>query len=111
TKEENEEASRSDGETEESGKGNIELIDEEEDEEALDLSKPDEDINIDVIPRKAEINKEFPEFFKKFPFVEKALYRDKQYSEMFGSFDDAKEIYDKSEVFNEFENQLLAGNT
>ena len=49
--------------------------------------------------------------FKDFPFLEKILYRDRQYSELFGSFDDAKEIAEKSEIFNQFESQLLSGNT
>lgn len=100
-----------DKEIKESSEGDIELIEpEEEDEEKIDLSKPD-DIEIDSPPRKKEILKKYPEIFKDFPFVEKALYRDRQYSELFGSFDDAKEIAEKSDIFNEFESQLLAGNT
>jgi hypothetical protein len=88
----------------------LELIEPEEEEEKLDL-KEDDELNIDAPPRKKEILKEYPELFKKFPFLEKMLYRDRQYSELFGSFDDAREIAEKSEAFNQFENQLLAGNT
>jgi len=84
----------------------------EEDDEVLDLkAKDDDEIDIDAPPRKKEINKEFPEFFKKFPFMEKILYRDKQYTELFGSFDDAKEAAEKIEVFTNFETQLLSGKT
>lgn len=102
-----------DKEAKELGEGDIELIEpeDEEEEEKIDLSKPDDDIEIDAPPRKAAILKKYPEIFKEFPFIEKMLYRDKQYSQLFGSFDDAKEIAEKSEVFNEFESQLLAGNT
>lgn len=99
----------------------LELIEPEEEIEKLDLNKSDEVGEIDAPPRKKEILKEYPELFKKFPFLEKMLYRDKQYTELFGSFDDAKEIADrfgdlreladKSEVFNNFEAQLLSGNT
>jgi hypothetical protein len=39
------------------------------------------------------------------------LYRDREYTELFGSFDDAKELAGQAEVFNNFENQLLSGNT
>lgn len=91
----------------------LEIKEPEEDVEKLDLKK-EEDTDVEDIegpPRKKEILKEYPELFKKFPFLEKMLYRDKQYSELFGSFDDAKEIAEKSEVFTNFENQLLSGNT
>lgn len=82
----------------------------DEKEEKLDLSDKEE-VEIDTPPRKREVLKKYPELFKDFPFLEKILYRDKQYNELFGSFDDAKEIADKAEVFNNFEQQLLAGNT
>lgn len=90
----------------------IELVDKEEELEKLDL-KEETDDNLDIAapPRKKEILKEFPEIFKKFPFLEKMLYRDKEYNELFGSFDDAKEIAEKAETFKEFENQLLSGRT
>lgn len=101
----------SDGEADDEDE-ELELVEDDEDLEKLDLKADDEDIGeIDGPPRKKEIVKEFPEIFKKFPFLEKMLYRDKQYSELFGSFDDAKEIAEKSEVFNQFETQLLSGNT
>jgi hypothetical protein len=86
----------------------LELKEPDEEEEKLDLS---EDVDIAAPPRKKEILKEYPELFKKFPFLEKMMYRDRQYNELFGSFDDAKEIAERSEVFSSFENQLLAGNT
>lgn len=89
----------------------IDLVEpEDEDTEKLDL-KSDDNIDISGPPRKKEILKKFPELFKEFPFLEKILYRDKEYNELFGSFDDAKEIAAKAEVFNEFETQLLSGNT
>ena len=88
----------------------LELVEDEEEVEKIDLSKDDE-LEIDTPPRKKEILKEYPELFKKFPFLEKVLYRDRQWNELFGSFDDAKELAEKSETFNTFESQLLAGNT
>jgi hypothetical protein len=88
----------------------LELSEPEEDTEKLDLTS-DEDIDVAAPPRKKEILKEYPELFKKFPFLEKMMYRDRQYNELFGSFDDAKEIAERSEIFSSFEQQLLAGNT
>jgi len=89
----------------------LELVDPDEDDiEKLDL-KDDTDVDIEAPPRKKEILKKYPDVFKDFPFLEKMMYRDKQITELFGSFDDAKEIAEKSDVFNNFETQLLAGNT
>lgn len=88
----------------------LELTEPDEEIEKIDLAK-DDDIDVEAPPRKKEILKEFPELFKKFPFLEKIMYRDREYNELFGSFDDAKEIAEKSETFNRFESQLLAGNT
>lgn len=88
----------------------LELVEPDEDIEKLDLTKED-DLDIEAPPRKKEILKDFPELFKKYPFLEKMMYRDREYTQLFGSFDDAKEIAEKSENFNNFEGQLLAGNT
>lgn len=88
----------------------LELKEPDEEVEKLDL-KDDENLDIEAPPRKKEILKEFPEIFKKFPFLEKMIYRDREYTELFGSFDDAKEIAERSEIFSSFENQLLAGST
>ncbi len=93
------------------GDDELELIDQDEDIEKIDLTKPDDELDIEAPPRKKEILKEYPELFKKFPFLEKMMYRDRQITELFGSFDDAKEIAEKSETFNNFESQLLAGDT
>ena len=81
----------------------------DEDDERLRLEE--DDIEIDAPPRKKEILKEFPEVFKKFPFLEKMMYRDRQYTELFGSFDDAKELAERAEIFTGFEQQLLSGKT
>jgi hypothetical protein len=89
----------------------LELVEPDDDIEKIDLAKPEDDLEISAPPRKKEILKEYPEIFKKFPFLEKMMYRDREYTQLFGSFDDAKEIAEKAENFNSFETQLLAGNT
>lgn len=110
-KEPKEESDEDDDIDDSEGDDDIELKDpDEEDTEKLDL-KEEDTFDIEAPPRKKEILKEYPDLFKKFPFLEKMMYRDKQITELFGSFDDAKEIAEKSEIFNNFENQLLAGNT
>lgn len=89
----------------------IELTEPEDEVEKIDLTKPEDDFEIDTPPRKKEILKKYPELFKEFPFLEKVMYRDRQYNELFGSFDDAKELAERADVFSQFENQLLSGNT
>lgn len=87
----------------------LELAEPDEDIEKLNLEKTDEEII--VPPRKKEILKKYPELFKDFPFLEKMMYRDRQYSEFFGSFDDAKEVAEKAESFDKLEQQLFSGDT
>jgi hypothetical protein len=88
----------------------LDLVEDEEDDEKLDL-KSDDDIDVAAPPRKREILAKYPDIFKTFPFLEKMLYRDKRYSELFGSFDDAEEAAEQVQSFKEFEGQLLAGDT
>ena len=89
----------------------LELVEPEEDEEIekIDLDKDTEEIA--TPPRKREILNKYPDLFKTFPFLEKMMYRDRQYNEMFGSFDDAKEVAERAESFGQFEAQLMDGNT
>ena len=89
----------------------LELVEPDEEIDKLDLKETDDIGEIESPPRKKEILKEFPEIFKKFPFLEKMMYRDKEYTQLFGSFDDAKELSERAETFSAFENQLLNGNT
>ncbi len=88
----------------------LELVEPEEEIEKIDL-KEDEELEIEAPPRRKEILAKYPDLFKTFPFLDKILTRDRQYNELFGSFDDAKELAERSEAFNEFEQQLLAGDT
>lgn len=91
----------------------------EEEEDKLDLTESDSDKELEsALPRKKEILAKYPDLFKTFPFLEKMMYRDKEITSLFGSFDDAraiaekaKEVEEKAEVFNNFESQLLSGDT
>lgn len=88
----------------------IKLKDADEDEEDED-DKPSKEEEISVPPKKKAILEAYPDFFKKFPAVEKMIYRDREYTEMFGSIEDAKELVARSEEFSAFEASLLSGNT
>jgi len=101
-----------DDDEEEDKKDDIKLKDDEEDDEEkekLDL-KEDKEENLDVPPRKKDILAKYPKFFEEFKFFDKMMFRDKAYTEMFGSFDEAKEVFNKVGRLDEFESQLLSGN-
>ncbi len=90
----------------------LELKEDEEEEEKLDLEddkEKQEKDEFDTPPKKKAITAKYPTFFEDFPFVEKMLFRDKAYSEMFGSFNDAKEVKAQAEILNSFEQDLLKG--
>lgn len=92
--------------------------DDKEDKDLEDLEKElkDDDVDEDklelVTPvRRSEILKAYPKLFKEFPYLEKAYYREQQFTEVFPTLDDAKEASAKAEVLDKFEADLFAGKT
>lgn len=97
-------------ETRENKKNNETEEKPEEDDEELKLGDElDEEDGLVTPPKRAEILKKFPELFKTFPFMEKALYREQKYTEMFGTVQDAEDIKQAAETYQGFENDLLKG--
>jgi hypothetical protein len=84
--------------------------DEDDEDEDLDIDDEDE-IEIDAPPRKKDVTAKYPKFFKEYPWFEKMMYRDRQYTELFGSFDDAKESHRHAQILTELEGELGNGNT
>lgn len=78
----------------------------EEDEIEIELKEDDPLINI---PRRAEVEKKFPGFYKTFPEIEKAVYREKQFADVFSTPAEAKEALEGVKVFTSFQQQLLSG--
>jgi hypothetical protein len=110
--EEDDKREDSEGDKEDSDKGDEdkeEDEDKDEDEEKLeDEDKLEEDEEEDAtIARASEIKKEFPEFFKKFPEVRAAIYRDQQYSEIFGNPKDAAVAAERSELLAQIEKDII----
>jgi len=60
--------------------------------------------------RRKEILKKYPELFKDFPYLEKAYYREQQYTELLPTIDDAKAAVEKSQTLDRFEGDLVKGN-
>ena len=87
--------------------------DDSEGEEEEETEEEDEETETEIKapPRIKEIEAKYPKLFKDFPFLAKMMARDKQYNELFGSFNEAKEVHSKVERLNEFETQLLSGDT
>lgn len=89
-------------EDKESKKDEIQLVDNEEGEEEPEVIAP---------PRKKEILKKYPDIFKDFPHLEKAYYRDQQFTELLPTIDDAKEVIEKAGLLDNFEAKLMEGST
>jgi len=90
-------------ETEEKEEIKLETEEEEKiDEEKLELTIP---------VRRKEILAKYPNIFKDFPYLERAYYREQQYTEIFPTLDDAKLAIEKANVLDRFENDVLQGNT
>lgn len=92
---------------------------EDEDEEVDDLKEiedelaepTDEQLELVTPVRRREILKKYPELFKDFPYLEKAYYREQQFTELLPTIEDAKQAVEKSQVLDRFENDLLGGST
>ena len=77
-----------------------------------DLEEPDEDkLEFAEIPRRKEILAAFPELFKKFPGIEKAIYREQAYSKLLPTIEEAKTAVGKAEILDKYEKEIYQGST
>ena len=79
--------------------------DDKEDKE----DKTEEELDIDAPPKKRELVAKYPNIFKDFPWFEKMIYRDRQWTELFGSYDDAKVVAEDAQILQRFETELMGG--
>lgn len=88
---------------------------EEEEEVKLkdeDEGKLDEDeLELTVPVRRKAILAKYPQLFKDFPYLERAYYREQQFTEIFPTLDDAKSAIDKAEALDKFEKDVMEGTT
>jgi hypothetical protein len=87
--------------------------DTEEKDEKKELEvkdKDEEELEYQDAPKRQEILKAFPELFKKFPSIERAIYREQQYTELFPTVSDAKQASEQVEQFNALRADVLDGN-
>lgn len=89
----------------------------EEEEDALaeleaELQEPSEEQLELVTPvRRKEILTKYPQLFKDFPYLEKAYYREQQFTELFPTIGDAKEAQEAVTTLNNFEAEVMQGKT
>jgi hypothetical protein len=89
-----------------------ELSLEEELEEELKEPEIDDDLeNLAVFPSRKEILSAYPDLFKKFPHVERAIYREQRYAELLPTIDDAKTAVGKAELLDRYEKEITTGST
>ena len=97
-----------DTETKEDETEEVDELKEIEDE----LQEPTEEQLELVTPvRRREILKKYPNLFKDFPYLEKAYYREQQYTELLPTIVDAREAVEKSQTLDRFEQDVISGNT
>lgn len=104
-------------EVEKIGKGKEKLeTTSEEDKELEDIEKEledrpeNEDELIDTVPRKTVLAK-YPNLFKEFPHLDRAVYREQKYSELLPTLKDAQLAVDKAAQLDELGEALAQGNT
>jgi len=110
------------GKTDKSIGKDIESIDEDEDEEVKEdeddelkeieeeLKGPsEEDLELTTPVRRKEILAKYPKLFKDFPYLEKAYYREQQFTELLPTIQDAKTAVEKARVMDTFEQNIMSG--
>lgn len=105
-KEEEKPEEESEEEKEEEKEEEIELEEKEEEKEPTE-----EDLELIIPVKRREILAKYPNIFKDFPYLERAYYREQQYTEILPTIDDAKLAVEKAQVLDRFEQDVLQGNT
>ena len=79
-----------------------ESVDEEEDEEVKDIKN-------EAIPAFKEVDKKYPKFFKDFPGFRHMFFREREYSKVFASVEEAQEALEAVESLQNFESSITSG--
>lgn len=82
---------------------------EDQEEESEDKEVIDDIDSFHDVPSRAQVLKAFPDLYKKFPGLEKSIYREQQYSEIFPSIDAAKEAKDEIGKFKQLQSDVFSG--
>lgn len=91
----------------------IDELDELEKELKIKSSKDEDDDDDDLLTTpvtRREILAKYPRLFKDFPYLEKAYFRDRDFTEIFPTISDAKNAAKANETLNGFSSDVLSGN-
>ena len=83
--------------------------DDEEPEELEESEEVDEEIKLELAPTRKEILAKYPKLFKEFPHLQTAMYRSREFSELFTTIDDAKEAVEKVRLLISLKDIYLVG--
>lgn len=103
---------------EETEDGEEDENEDEDDEEEDELAELEDELEIDdekleltnPISRR-EILKKYPKIFKEFPQLETSYYREMEFTKVFPTIPEAREAAEKAATLDNFERDLLEGNT
>lgn len=113
TVEDNDDDSNDGSEVEKTGKVEEEsedlTVEDEIEEELKEPEVDDDDVEVHV-SRKAVLAK-YPNLFKEFPHLDRAVYREQKFSELLPTLKDAQTAVEKAEQFDSLTDDLSKGNT
>lgn len=77
-----------------------------------DLKTPtDEELELKTPVQRRQLMKDYPDIFKKHPGLESTIYRERAYTELLPTIQDAKEALGALQTLDKFEADLLKGDT
>lgn len=95
-------------ESEDEAEGEDEVDELAEIEEELKGPK-EEDLELTTPVRRKEILAKYPKLFKDFPYLEKAYYREQQFTELYPTIQEARTSAEKARVLDNVESQVMSG--
>jgi hypothetical protein len=110
TEKEKDDIEEDDRKKEEDDESELEVDELEEIEKELE-PPTDEQLELIVPVRRRDILNKYPKLFKEFPYLEKAYYREQQFTELLPTIDDAKTAVEKGKTLDNFERDLVNGDT
>lgn len=111
SKDEESESKRKEPDDEAEGEEEEDEVDELAELELETEEPTDEQLELVTPVRRREILKKYPTLFKDFPYLEKAYYREQQFTELLPTIQDAKMAVEKSQTLDNFERDVMSGST
>lgn len=108
-KKETKEAADDKKETSEEEDKELSLEEELESELNEDLDEDEAEVDAVAPPSRREILAKYPDLFKNFPQVEKAIYREQKYAELLPTIADAKTAVEKATQLDKYESEMRSG--